>query len=534
MQNCGVLPGYDREMGMKFVRAWAPIAVFMSLAITHQLVSRIRTVADDQKQYYIDAVAGNDENTGMSADFPWKTFNPANRHLFRAGDRILLHRGQEWKGMLRLTGSGDAKAVIVVDSYGSGDLPRIDGAGGSAAVLLQDGSFWEIRHLMITNHGFGEDSRNGVLVTATVAEETIRGIHISDLEISDVNGLVGAGMEAKLNGGIGFYSPTRARFEDILIERNYIRHVDSTGIWFASTPIVNPRDREWDRFHNNNIRVLSNYIEDTGRNAIFVRGAYEPVIDHNTVRHSSARHHGNAIAVFGTSRALISHNDVSLTGHPGEEGEDAALDSDYQSIGTIIEYNWSHENAGGLVNICNDPRKSGNFNDGTIVRYNLSEDDGVRVFGFSGSPTNTLVYNNTVYVGKGKSPHIVDFERFVKKADGYARHAVFVNNVIFNFGKGDYEYNGASEIGFDSTCFIGNHPKSEPKDARKVTIDSSFRLDGAPIQELKDIDVYRLKSDSPCARSGLDVDKRTIQDMTGIPMLSPHPDRGALSSAQRK
>jgi Right handed beta helix region len=489
-------------------------------------------VTGNPQQYYVDSVAGNDANTGENPDRAWCTLTPFVHHVFNPGDQIHFHAEQEWKGTLELAGNGTVDAPIVVDSYGAGSPARIYGTGGPAAVLLQDGSFWTIRHLMITNHGLGEGSRNGVLVTATISGETIRGIHISDLDISNVNGLVGAGMDAKLNGGIGFYSPTRARFEDILIEHNHIHHVDSTGIWFASTPIVNPRERDWEHFHNSNLRVLSNDIEDTGRNAIFVRSAFEPVIDHNTVRHSSARHHGNAIAVFGTSRALISHNDVSLTGHPGEEGEDAALDSDYQSIGTIIEYNWSHENSGGLVNICNDPRQPGNFNDGTIVRYNLSENDGIRVFGFSGSPTNTLVYNNTVYIGKGKSPHIVDFERFVKKADGYAQHAVFVNNLIYNFGKGDYEYNGAKEIGFDSTCFIGSHPKSEPTDTRKVTGDAEAHLEGAPIQQLNQIEVYRLKANSPCARNGLDVDKRTVNDITGIPMPSPHPDRGALSSSQ--
>ena len=49
------------------------------------------------------------------------------------------------------------------------------------------------------------------------------------------------------------------------------------------------------------------------------------------------------------------------------------------------------------------------YNDGTIVRYNISRNDVFRVFGFDGNVTNTLIHNNTVYVGQGRKPRIVEF-----------------------------------------------------------------------------------------------------------------------------
>ena len=42
------------------------------------------------------------------------------------------------------------------------------------------------------------------------------------------------------------------------------------------------------------------------------------------------------------------------------------------------------------------------FNEDTVIRYNLSQNDGIntaRVFQFGGGSSNTLVYNNTVYLG---------------------------------------------------------------------------------------------------------------------------------------
>jgi len=42
------------------------------------------------------------------------------------------------------------------------------------------------------------------------------------------------------------------------------------------------------------------------------------------------------------------------------------------------------------------------WNEGTVIRYNISQNDGVnsaRLFHFGGAAKGTLVYNNTIYVG---------------------------------------------------------------------------------------------------------------------------------------
>ncbi len=42
------------------------------------------------------------------------------------------------------------------------------------------------------------------------------------------------------------------------------------------------------------------------------------------------------------------------------------------------------------------------FNDGAVVRYNISQNDGARIFQVGGKVTNARIYNNTIYVGEGK------------------------------------------------------------------------------------------------------------------------------------
>ncbi len=71
------------------------------------------------------------------------------------------------------------------------------------------------------------------------------------------------------------------------------------------------------------------------------------------IRNAAARYHDNAIYVFASKNAVMQDNDVSFTSYHDLEG--TAYDSDYNSEGTIIQYNVSHDNGGGLADICNNP-----------------------------------------------------------------------------------------------------------------------------------------------------------------------------------
>ena len=75
------------------------------------------------------------------------------------------------------------------------------------------------------------------------------------------------------------------------------------------------------------------------------------------------------------------------------------FDSDLNSRNTIIQYNYSHDNEGGFLLICNDGSQApadnaGNV--GTIVRYNISQNDHHRGINIAGPVTNATIYNNTI------------------------------------------------------------------------------------------------------------------------------------------
>ena len=69
------------------------------------------------------------------------------------GDRLYFKAGGVWTGRVQLKGNGSAALPIVVDQYGTGNKPKIDGGGYESAVLLLNTSYWELNNLEIINHG---------------------------------------------------------------------------------------------------------------------------------------------------------------------------------------------------------------------------------------------------------------------------------------------------------------------------------------------------------------------------------------------
>jgi parallel beta-helix repeat protein len=78
--------------------------------------------------YYVDFSNGNDQNNGLSEASPWKTLAKITSSKFAPGDIILLRRGSIWREQLNFPSSGSPGTPIVIDAYGSGELPAISGA----------------------------------------------------------------------------------------------------------------------------------------------------------------------------------------------------------------------------------------------------------------------------------------------------------------------------------------------------------------------------------------------------------------------
>jgi hypothetical protein len=480
--------------------------------------------------YYLDCSRGDDRAAGSRPAAAWKTLDKASGTTYQPGDRILLRAGCQWLGVLAPQGSGAPGRPIVLDRYGDGPKPRIRGNGAMAAVLLNNQEGWEIANLEVTNDAPEEGLRRGVLVLAENAGRALRHIYLRGLEVHHVRGRLGADIVSKTTGGIAFEvrgAERPGRFDDILVEGCSVEHVDNTGIYTWSDYSPHPRDPRWKELRFTGVRLRNNRLRDIGKNAIGVRASLAPLIEQNVIERSSQRLHGNALFVFGCKDAVIQHNEVYGTRFERIEG--AAFDSDYNSEGTVIQYNYSHDNGGGLVDLCNNPssRPPRGYNDGTIVRYNISQNDVQRVIAFDGPVTNTQIYNNTIFVGEKLAPRIIEFDTF-GKSPGYASRTWFRNNIFCNKGEGTYVWGESKENVFEYNCFFGNHPASEPDDRYKITADPLFIAPGTGGIGLASVGGYRLRGGSPCLDSGVPMTGNGGRDYWGNPLSDKHSGRGAF------
>ena len=107
------------------------------------------------------------------------------------------------------------------------------------------------------------------------------------------------------------------------------------------------------------------------------------------------------IWAFNANSTVIQYNEVSHMQFNGCDG--TGFDVDYDQDGTIVQYNYSHDNAGGFILLCTDanPRVA-------EVRYNLSLDDAATLSdapcaitsGNLGSLDDVRFFNNTIVAAR--------------------------------------------------------------------------------------------------------------------------------------
>lgn len=82
--------------------------------------------------YYVSNSSGNDANSGLSSDSPWKTFTHFASIRLGPGDKVLLKRGDTWNERLTLFANGAQGNYVYVGPYGSLNDP-------APAIALQKG-----------------------------------------------------------------------------------------------------------------------------------------------------------------------------------------------------------------------------------------------------------------------------------------------------------------------------------------------------------------------------------------------------------
>ncbi|WP_217594048.1 right-handed parallel beta-helix repeat-containing protein [Cohnella sp. GbtcB17] len=443
--------------------------------------------------YYVDSAAGSDSGNGLSPATAWKTLTKVNAKTFDPGDAILFKAGGVWTGTLWPKGSGDAANPITIGKYGSGRAPLINGAGAANAVYLYNQQYWDIGDLEVTNDSATASNRRGVYVVGEDAG-TLHAIHLRNLYVHRVKGDNtkdaggSAGILVEVKG-----TTTETSFDDVVIENNRVSSVDRTGIatfssWRYSAGIGYSGPAWVPLTH---VVIRNNFVSDTGGDGITPHVTDGALIEYNVVDGFNVRSgtFNAGIWTWASDHAVMQHNEV-YNGNTPMDG--MAFDIDHGQTGTVVQYNYSHDNDGGFVLVCKDP--AAGFVRDSVIRYNVSQNDNTQIFGFCADSENTKIYNNTVFVHPDTAPYLI-------AVGSSGASAYWTNNIFYNLGEVSYLMNGSTNT-FEHNLFYGYHPSNEPADANKITADPKFVSPGSGRDGMDTLDGYKLKTGSPALGAG--------------------------------
>ncbi len=519
-----------------------------------------------QTNYFVDDLTGNDNNKGTSMQSAYRSVEKINKLNLLPGDSVLFRRGGEWIGNLMPKGIGSQNKRIVIGAYGKGPAPVLDAKGvigkgetASYTIRLFNQEYIEIRDLKIKNFkpfeipvpvksgsktAFSNAVKMGIFVEGKDAG-TLHQIHFTGLEICDVNGA----MQTKDNGGIfmdiswnddaSLRKPTS--FEDVVLQNCSIHDVDRTGfsnmsVWWNRSlkskwgdTLPNGKVHNW--VPSMKIIIRNNRFERTGANALIVRAAESPLIEYNFFNECSVKGSGNASFPFNCDNALFQFNEACFTVYnteadswDGKKDADAGgFDSDWNCKNTIIQYNYSHDNGFGGVLICCDGGSKNSFNDGTVIRYNIFENNAHHIVRTSGPATSSKVYNNLFYSGPGKDSVMMVYH---KSWGGYSDSTLYQNNIFVARGRGATFNTGKSTRNFFHSNLFYGIEKNKPFDPEGIDANPKFVDEGGNCGAYPWLR-YFLQPSSPAIHSGIPVEKNGGRDYTGQ-KLNLIPDRGPI------
>lgn len=491
--------------------------------------------------YYVDSENGDDENDGRSPDTAWETLEKVNSTEFEPGTKILLKCGSVFYEQLVPKSSGEPGKYIIIDSYGSGSKPLINGDGEAAAVIISSLEYIEVRNLAVTNSSEYMSPRKGVSVVAggQISNGVYHSggmfnhIYLINLDVYDITSDEGD----RFNGGIVFYSKRSqnpAAFNEVLVQGCTVRNTGGCGIVMASD-YANGPGVEWsplEYYPSQNVAVRGNYIAHCASDGIFLSAINNLLIEYNTVTDTSYAQGSYAgIWPHYSSNVVMQYNeayDVKLVGGDGQ-----GFDVDINCVDTVVQYNYSHDNEGGFILLCTDGINGG-YNKDISVRYNVSQNDMGQIFTLSGPISDVKIYNNTVYTKSGLKTNLAGTYEWAGAAGSSPADARFTNNIFYMNSTGRCSFIVPSRIVFDTNLFYGSYDfeqlaGSGAHVSGTVNADPLFEAAGGAGRGLESALAYKLNAASPAIDSGKWISGCGGRDFSGNTVSkSGKPDIGAF------
>ena len=453
------------------------------------------------RTFYV-AANGSDDNDGLSEAKPFKTLDKLNTITFIPGDRILLKKGDTFKGALKPKGSGAEGAPIVIASYGEGNTKpviqaegtwtgEIQKAGGGGhtpvepatykgAVWLENVEYYEVRDLELVDLDYQPDNHrvNDITIYSAgvrVVNKNMGDLHHYVFDNLTIHGFRGPGTNfGKSGGGIQFNVLVDSRYpedpnknvpsamHDITVTNCEIYECGRSGInflnpwgkrigekWPGSQEGVLP----WHAFTN--FYMANNIIHHIDGDALITDTTANAVIEKNLCYETAIHlgYMGAAVGFFNwnSDDNYFQYNEVfnvgkNATKQNGHDepffitpGDAQGIEIDALNDRSWVQYNYVHDNYGGFMMWCNVSPFYPSY-DG-IVRYNISENDHMNKHGiFDVFPDmyGSETYNNVFYMNPETALTERNQLKFFHHANAKKDEHKVFNNIFYLTGDTAY------------------------------------------------------------------------------------------------
>ena len=349
--------------------------------------------------YYLDCSASQNGN-GTQAS-PWNSTASVNAFKFVPGDRLLLNRGTVCHGALNPLGSGKANAPIVIDAYGTGAQPVVNGGSAKGALALFNQQYWEINNLEITGGNL-----YGVYVSGDAPNTSINHIYLRNLNVH------GATFTSTMRADSGevFISATGSGqiVNDVLIDgvTAHDSHVSegifvsAGGAWIETKGVSQPLGSK--------VTVQNSTAHDIYGDGIFIGELHDGLLQTNVVYNSGLCPKCTDSTPVGLwewyCHTCTVQNNESYA-NQSWDGDGGDFDIDYYNDDNVVQYNYGHDSAGYCVAFFGAGGRASNDN---IFRYNVCSNNGrrsdlskqgeIELYTWDqGSLNGVQIYNNTFY-----------------------------------------------------------------------------------------------------------------------------------------
>lgn len=370
--------------------------------------------------YYISPF-GDDSNTGISHNSPWRTIDRVNAMRLLPGDSVWLQGNQTFKGNLKMSAAERDVTIsddkITFGSYGSGRATINAGIG--VGFYAENIGGVQIAEIDFIGAGTEQNTSSGIWFVNTLPNH--KQLEHLDIENVNISGFKFAGISiAAKPVDDGFSGFRNVKIKHTVVHGNGDAGINCIGTWSPEETGYSHAD-----IYVGYSRVFGN-LGIQGKGTHSGNGIVLGQVDGATIEHCKAYRNGAlndcedggpvGIWAWDSNRVLIQKNE-SHHNRTSSSKDGGGFDLDGGVRNSIMQYNYSHDNDGAGYLLAQFEGAKAFHNN--VIRYNLSENDGrqntyggVHLWstGSNGGIRNSTIYQNTIISSKATkgNPAAVD------------------------------------------------------------------------------------------------------------------------------